>query len=89
MIITVVAGIIPTISLKSEKYEMTKTYLYITELDALIEGNIKVLEDLNIGQLEEVTGIEITEEIEAYKYYVNGESAIKDEIKVETDADSI
>ncbi len=89
LIITVVAGIIPTISLKSEKYEMTKTYLYITELDALIEGNIKVLEDLNIGQLEEVTGIEIPEEIEAYKYYVNGESAIKDEIKVETDADSI
>lgn len=89
LIITVVAGIIPTISLKSEKYEMTKTYLYITELDVLIEGNIKVLEDLNIGQLEEVTGIEIPEEIEAYKYYVNGESAIKDEIKVETDADSI
>src|SRR5690554_4577758 len=88
-IVSVVTGIIPTISLKSEKYEMTKTYLYITELDALIEGNIKVLEDLNIGQLEEVTGIEIPEEIEAYKYYVNGESAIKDEIKVETDADSI
>lgn len=87
--VSVVTGIIPTISLKSEKYEMTKTYLYITELDVLIEESIKVLEDLNIGQLEEVTGIEIPGEIEAYKYYVNDESAIKDEIKVKTDADSI
>lgn len=64
------------LSLKSEDYELSQTYLYITELDARMEYDID-----NEDQKWHFP------EIDTYKYYLNGVETTKDNMKVCTDAD--
>lgn len=75
-VISSITGVIPALSLKSEDYELSQTYLYITELDARMEEDI-VNEDtrLHIPAIDE------------YRYYINGSEVSKDQVEVYTNAD--
>lgn len=77
-VVSSVVSVIPSLSLKSEDYEVSQTYLYITELDARMEDDI-VNEDtrLHIPPIDE------------YRYYMNGVEVLKDSISVHTNADLI
>lgn len=77
-VVSSVVSVIPSLSLKSEDYEVSQTYLYITELDARMEDDI-VNEDtrLHIPPIDE------------YRYYMNGVEVSKDSISVYTNADLI
>lgn len=77
-IISSITGVLPTFSLKSEEYELSQTYLYITELDARMEEDI----------IHEDTRLSIPP-IDEYRYYINGMEATKENMKVYTNADSI
>lgn len=75
MLFGVISGIISvftSMSLKSPDYELTKTYLYITELDARMQQTLTAEDTPGIG---------------AYTYYVNGVEVARDAVKVYTDAD--
>lgn len=75
MLFGMISGIISvftSMSLKSPDYELTKTYLYITELDARMQQTITSEDTPGIG---------------AYSYYVNGLEVARDAVKVYTDAD--
>ena len=77
-VVSSITSIFPALSLKSEDYELSQTYLYVTELDARMTDDI-VNEDprLHIPPIDE------------YRYYVNGGEVSKDSIDVYTDADLI
>lgn len=77
-VISSITSVIPALSLKSEDYELSQTYLYITELDARMEEDI-VNEDKRLH----IPGIDV------YKYTVNGIEVKKNQINVCTNADLI
>ena len=64
-----VLGIFSSLSLKSEDVELSKTYLYITQLDTELEGNIK------------------NNKKYIPHYYLNGQPASIEQMKVYTNAD--
>lgn len=77
IIIAVVGSIvsmIPTISLKSEDWELTKTHTYITELDLEVQEEIDKAEDNHPGYDE-------------YHYFINGAAIAKSSIFIQTDTD--
>lgn len=77
-VISTVVGMFSAFSLKSDDYELSRTYLYITELDA------KAAEDIvNEDKRLHIPGIDV------YKYTVNGIEVKKDQINVCTNADLI
>jgi len=69
-----VVSMIPTISLKSEDWELTKTYTYITELDLEVQEDIVEAEDNHPGYDE-------------YHYFINGTASAKSSIRAHTDTD--
>ena len=71
-----ITSVFPALSLKSEDYELSETYLYITELDARMEEDI----------INEDTRLHIPP-IDEYHYYLNGASVSKDDMEVYTNAD--
>lgn len=75
-VVSSIASIIPVLSLKSEDAELSKTYLYITELDARMEDSI-VNEDKKIH----------FPPIDEYHYYLNGAAVSKSDMRVYTNAD--
>lgn len=75
-VVSSIASIIPVLSLKSEDAELSKTYLYITELDAQMEDSI-VNEDKKIH----------FPPIDEYHYYLNGAAVSKSDMRVYTNAD--
>lgn len=75
-LISGVTSIFPALSLKSEDYELSQTYLYITELDARMEEEI----------INEDTRLHIPA-IDEFHYYLNGASVSKEEMEVYTNAD--
>ena len=77
-VVSSVVGVIPSISLKSEDYEVSQSYLYITELDARMEDDI----------VNEDTRFHIPQ-IDKYRYYMNGMEVSKNNISVYTNADLI
>lgn len=77
-VVSSVVGVITSLSLKSEDYEVSQTYLYITELDARMEDDI----------VNEDTRFHIPP-IDEYRYYMNGVEVSKDSISVYTNADLI
>jgi len=77
-IISSLTGIISALSLKSEPWELSQTYSYITELDANLEYGIK----------NEDTKIHIPI-INEYHYYLNGEEVSKENMDVYTDCDML
>ena len=75
-IVSTVAGVIPAISLKSEDWELTQAYLYITELDANMQYSIMTEHSkLHLPPINE------------YHYYRNGVETAADQMTVYTDAD--
>lgn len=80
MLIPIAASFITSIfsvfSIKSEDWELTQTYLYITELDARMEDDI-----LSEDQEIHIPGVDV------YTYYLNGLEVAKLEMNVYTDAD--
>ena len=77
-IVSAIVGVIPTFSLKSEEYELSQTYLYITELDAKMTADI-ITEDTRPH----------SPEIDVYRYFLNGQEVPKSEMEVYTNADLI
>lgn len=77
-IVSAIVGVIPTFSLKSEEYELSQTYLYITELDAKMTADI-AQEDTRPH----------SPEIDVYKYFLNGQEVSKSQMEVYTNADLI
>lgn len=75
-VVSSITSIIPSISLKSEEWELTQTYAYITELDARMEEDI----------INEDTKLHIPS-VDEYRYYYNGVQTSKDNMTVYTDAD--
>lgn len=73
---SVVTSIIPTITLKSDDWELTKTFDYITELDARMEEDI-FLEDTRWH----------IPSISQYNYFINGVQVSKEQMQVYTNAD--
>lgn len=71
--ITAVSALIPSISLKSDAEELTKTYKYITELDS------RFTEKIN----------NIPNDADEIHYYVNGVETYGDTMFIMTNADSI
>ena len=71
-----ITSIFPVISLKSEETELTKTYDYITELDAKLTDKLR-----HISAQEEYSYID------EYHFYVNGYATTADEITISTNAD--
>ncbi|WP_435924234.1 NlpC/P60 family protein [Paenibacillus sp. DYY-L-2] len=71
-----ISSIIPTISLKSEDEELTKTYKYVTELDAKLEKELQDVPKENKG-------------IDEFHYYLNGYEVDPASLRIETDADLI
>ena len=77
-IISSITSFFPTFSLKSEDWELSKTYLYVTELDARMEEDI----------INEDTKWHFPE-INDYKYYINGVETTKEAMEVCTNPDLI
>lgn len=77
-VISAITSVFPALSLKSEDYELSQTYLYITELDARMKDDI----------INEDTRLHIPP-IDEYRYYVNGVEVSKSSIDVYTNADLI
>lgn len=77
-VISSITSIFPVLSLKSDDYELSQTYLYITELDARMQDDI----------VNEDTRLHIPP-IDKYNYYVNGVEVPKNSVEVYTNADSI
>ncbi|GIP52979.1 C40 family peptidase [Paenibacillus vini] len=71
-----ITSIIPTISLKSEDKELTKTYKYVTELDAELTKKIQDIPKEN-------------NHIDQFHYYANGYEVDPASLTIETDADLI
>ncbi len=77
-VVSTVIGMFPVLSLKSEDYEISQTYLYITELDARMEDDI----------INEDTRFHIPE-IDEYHYYLNGVEISKNDAEIYTNADLV
>jgi len=75
---TTVTSIIPTISLKSDNKELTKTYEHITKLDAELTYNIR-------GEKDSL----INSNIDVFTFYINGSVVSEDNINIYTNADLI
>lgn len=77
-IASAVSSIIPTISLKSDDEELTKTYKYVTELDARLTEEIRTIPDQwGNGNIDE------------FHFYLNGYETDADSITIYTNADTI
>lgn len=76
--ITAISSLIPSISLKSDAEELTKTYKYITELDS------RFTEKIN-----KVTMLPENSDVDEIHYYVNGVETYGDTMFIKTNADSI
>lgn len=74
--ILTVTSLIPTLSLKSEDSDLTKTYLYITEHDAQMTLNLQEIREKNEYS-----------HIDRFHYYVNESSVNKSAFAVYTDTD--
>lgn len=70
-----VVSIISSLSLKSEDWELTKTYTYITELDVMVYEGILEAAEAHPGHKE-------------YQYFVNGEKTTLADINIQTDTDA-
>lgn len=77
-IISCVGNIIPTITLKADERELTKTYTYITEKDAALTEEIR-----SYPHRWEYSWID------EFHYYVNGYETTPDNITILTNADNI
>lgn len=77
-VISATTGVIPALSLKNDDYELSQTYLYITELDARMQDDI-VNEDKRLH----------IPSIDKYSYYVYGVEVPKNSVNVYTNADLI
>ncbi len=77
-IISCIASMIPTFSLKSEDREISLTYSYITELDAKMQEKI-----------EKEEGKAYNPAIDQYHYYLNGNEVPKEQLQVYTNADLV
>lgn len=77
-IISCVGTIIPTITLKADERELTKTYAYITEKDAALTEEIR-----SYPHRWEYSWID------EFHYYVNGYETTPDNITILTNADNI
>lgn len=71
-----ITSIIPTISLKSEDKELTKTYKYVTKLDAELTKEIQDIPKKN-------------NHIDQFHYYANGYEVDPASLSIETDADLV
>jgi len=73
-----ISAIIPTVSIKSEDRELTRTYEHITKLDAELT--------------EEIRGIKTSAEnvdVDEFHFYVNGFETVAENITIYTNADAI
>lgn len=75
-VVSSVSSIFSTLSLKSDDWELSQTYLYVTELDARMEEDI-ITEDTKWH----------FPSIDVFKYYLNGVEVSKDNMGVDTNAD--
>jgi hypothetical protein len=75
-VISSIVSVVPSLSLKSEDWELTQAYLYITELDAFMEYEI-----------QQESERERFPEIKEFHYYLNGAAVPKGLMLVYTDAD--
>lgn len=77
-IVSAVMSIIPTVSLKSDDRELTRTYEHITKLDAEFTDEVRGLKtSWSYGNVDE------------FHYYVNGYETTADGITVYTNADNV
>lgn len=70
-----IVAVVSSLSLKSEDWELTKTYTYITELDVLVHEGVIETAEKRPGYRE-------------YHYFINGEKTALEDIKVQTDTDA-
>jgi len=77
-ITSIISSMIPTITLKSDNKEITKTYEYITTLDAEL--------------IKEIRGIEksiFNSDVDEFHFYLNGYQIASDEINIYTNIDAV
>lgn len=76
VIVAIMNTIIPTIALKSNDKELTRTYEYVTELDANLTDDIRQIPNGSQGW-----------GINEFHFYVNGFATTADQITIYTNAD--
>lgn len=77
-VVASITSIIPSVSLKSDDKELTRTYEHITKLDAELTDEIRSIPDGVAGW-----------GIDEFHYYINGSATSADNITIYTNADYI